>query len=109
MNDVKKGVAAGVFSGLVATACCWPVIALILLGLSGVASSLSFLGTYTTELRILSLVLFIGSLYFFIKRKHGVCNRKTIQQNKVLLIVAAAVYIILIILISYVLLPLLAR
>lgn len=109
MSDVKKGVAAGVLSGLLATACCWPILALILLGLSGVASSVSFLGTYTLELRILSSLLFVGSLYFFIKRKHGVCNVKTIKQNKKLLIVALIVYLALIITISYVLIPLIAK
>jgi len=108
MSEVKKGIWAGIASGLIATSCCWPILAFILLGLSGVASSLSFLGRYSIELRVLSIFFFVGSLYYFIRRRHGVCNLKTIKQNKTLLVVAAIVYLSLIIIISYILIPSLA-
>lgn len=111
MNETKNSMLSGFGSGLLGSLCCVAPLVLVLLGLSGVTGAMALVGTlqqnYRWTLFIPMAALFlIGSIYFHIKRKEGVCNTKTIKKYKLYIIMTVGFAVVVWIALLYAIVPL---
>jgi len=103
-ESLKAGIGAGFFGSL----CCTVPILIVALGLGSIGFALGFT-RYRPFFIILGVVFLSFALYRYVKRKEGVCNRKTIKANLSTIVVAIIVAVIVWSLLIYVIAPLLAR
>lgn len=103
-NSLKTGVVAGFLGSL----CCTIPVLLVALGLGSIGFALGF-AKYRPFFIILGVVFITFALYRQIKKKHGVCNVRTVKQNLSMIITAIITALIIWTLLIYVIAPLLAR
>jgi len=101
-ESIKAGIGAGIFGSL----CCTTPILIVALGLGSIGFALGFT-KYRPYFIILGVIFLVISLYRFIKKKEGVCNRKTIKGNLSTIIIAIIIATIVWWLLIYVIAPLL--
>lgn len=87
MGEMGRSLGTGFFGGLFGSLCCVTPLALVLLGLSGVSGAMALAGTLQQNFRWtlfipLGLVFLLGSIYFHIKKREGVCTVNTLKQYK---------------------------
>jgi len=103
-ESLKAGIGAGFFGSL----CCTTPILIVALGLGSIGFALGFT-KYRPFFIILGIIFLTFALYRFIKKKEGVCNRRTIKDNLSTIIVAIITAVIVWVLLIYVIAPFLAR
>lgn len=109
----KEALKTGLKPGFVATLCCLGPLILIMMGLISASTALS-ITTYRKWFLILSVILFIGTVWFYLKKRRqiicGGCETKNQERQKIITFVAisAAVAFIIFALLFYVVLPWLA-
>ena len=103
-NSIKTGVVAGFLGSL----CCTVPVLLVALSIGSIGFALGFT-RYRPFFIILGVVFITFALYRQIKKKHGVCNVRTIKENLSMIITAIITAIIIWTLLIYFIAPLLAR
>ncbi|MCH7850509.1 MAG: hypothetical protein IH845_02595 [Nanoarchaeota archaeon] len=103
-ESIKTGVIAGFFGSL----CCTTPILIVALGLGSIGFALGF-AKFRPFFIILGSVFLFFSLYSFIKKKEGVCNRYTIRKNLDILVVAVVVAVVIWALLLYVIVPFIGK
>jgi len=104
----KESIKTGIVAGFLGSLCCTTPILLVALGVGSIGFALGFT-KYRPYFIILGVIFILFSLYRFIKKKHGVCNVRTIKQNLTTIIVAVITAAIIWALLIYVIAPLLGR
>jgi hypothetical protein len=103
-DSIKTGIGAGFLGSL----CCTVPILLVALGIGTIGFALGFT-KYRPFFIILGIIFITFALYKQIKKKHGVCNKKTIKENLFMIILAIITAAIAWLLLIYLIAPLLAR
>ena len=110
---IKEVAKSGTSPGLIATLCCLGPLLLIMMGLISSSTALSFT-EYKKWFLILSVILFIGTTWFYLKkRKQIICNgcqTKNQERQRVVtfVIFSAMVALVIFTFTFYVVLPWLA-
>jgi len=104
----KESIKTGIIAGFLGSLCCTTPILLVALGIGSIGFALGFT-KYRPFFIILGIVFITFSLYRFIKKKHGVCNVRTIRQNLVTIIVAIITAVVIWALLIYVIAPFIGR
>jgi hypothetical protein len=103
-ESLKAGIGAGFFGSL----CCTTPILIVALGLGSIGFALGFT-KYRPFFIILGIIFLTFAMYRFIKKKEGVCNRRTIKENLSTIVIAIIVAVIIWALLIYVVAPFLGR
>jgi len=106
--STKESIKAGIIAGFLGSLCCTTPILLVALGIGSIGFALGF-AKYRPFFIILAIVFITFSLYRYIKKKHGVCNIKTIRQDLKVIIVAIITAAIIWALLIYVIAPFLGK
>jgi len=104
----KESIKAGIGAGFLGSLCCTVPILLVAVGIGSIGFALGF-ARYRPFFVILGVVFITFALYRQIKKKHGVCNAKTIKENLSFITIAIITAIIIWVLLIYLIAPLLAR
>jgi hypothetical protein len=109
-NNMGKALSSGFISGFIGSLCCVGPLVLILLGLSGVSGAIALSGDLTSYYRWtlfipLASVFLLSSVYFYIKKKEGVCNLKMIKHHKAYVITTISFAVFVWIALLYVIVP----
>ncbi|MEM2918144.1 MAG: hypothetical protein QXY62_01410 [Candidatus Altiarchaeota archaeon] len=113
-KEIKKehGVIIGLLGSLIASSCCLgPIILIplfIILGIGSISIATSF-GKYKTLLTIFGAVLVLIAILIYLKRREGICNLKTIWDNRYFIILTILTYIISSLMIIYLIAPIIAQ
>jgi uncharacterized membrane protein len=105
---VKESIKAGVGAGIFGSLCCTTPILIVALGLGSIGFALGFT-KYRPFFIILGIIFLTFAMYRYIKKKDGVCNRKTIKENLSTIVIAIIVAVIIWALLIYVVAPFLGR
>lgn len=109
----RETIKSGILPGLVATLCCLGPLFLIMLGLISASTALSFT-MYRKWFLALSVILFIGTVWFYLKkRRQTICTGCTIKSQEwqriaAFVIFSATTTLLVYVLVFYVILPWLA-
>ena len=103
-NSIKTGIGAGFLGSL----CCTVPILLVALGAGSIGFALGFT-RYRPFFVVLGIVFITFAIYRQIKKKYGVCNRRTIKENLSFVLTAITTAVVIWLLLIYVIAPLLAR
>jgi len=103
-----ESIKTGIIAGFLGSLCCTAPILLVAFGLGSIGFALGF-AKYRPFFVILATIFLAFALYRYIKKKHGVCNMRTIKQNFMTIVVAIITATIIWVLLIYVIAPLIAR
>lgn len=109
----KEAIKVGFLPGLIGTLCCLGPLILIMMGLISASTALSFIA-YKWWFFTLSIILLVGTLWFYIKRRRQMvcngCQTKSDERRRIITFVVFSVTASLLIfaLVFYVILPWLA-
>ena len=103
-ESIKTGIVAGFFGSL----CCTIPLLLVIIGVGSIGVALGF-AKYRPFFIILGTVFLTFALYRQIKKKYGVCNRRTIKENLATIIIAIITTVIIWTILIYVIAPIIAR
>jgi len=110
MKEINKSLGNGAVAGLLGALCCVTPLVLVLVGLSGVAGAMSLSETLQQNYRWtlfipLAIIFLVGSIYYHIKGKSGVCNLKTIKHYKTYVISTIVFAIVIWVALLYMIVP----
>jgi len=83
MNKKKslfESLKIGLGGGFLASLCCFGPLILVFLGLSSISFAIG-ISKFRPYFITLSVIFLIFAIYFYIKKKEGVCSRKTLKRN----------------------------
>jgi len=109
----KEAIKSGFLPGLIATLCCLGPLFLIMLGLISASTALSFT-MYREWFLALSIILFIGTLWFYIKRRRQIicsgCQTESEERKRIITFVvfSATIALLTFTFVFYIVIPWLA-
>jgi len=105
--ELKKAVRISTGGGFLASLCCVGPLIIVLFGIGGVSTALGIV-KYRPYFIFVGALFILASLFFYIKKRHGICNVKTIKQNLSLIIVTLIATVIIWYILVYIVVPLVA-
>jgi len=93
-KSILKSLKIGIGGGFLASLCCFGPLILVFFGLSSISFAIG-ISKFRPYFISLSVIFLIFAIYFYIRKKEGVCSRKTLKQNWIE-IISAIIFTILI-------------